>query len=520
MVLEFSQLLIRSEEEFTSRLDQACAEHAQIHHEQLSKAALEHKKVRDGAELERKRLIAEQELQRQRREEEQRRELERIEQEKAKHEAEARQRQVEAKQREEAAARQAAEQKRQIQEAEDRLKAQKDREEAARKQQRLKQEEAARRSKEEAAAAEKARTDAPKLPPQLPQAQQTPQAPQAPQSSSAPAIPNPTTQTTTTRNAPGATDVEEIHSRYLALHQRMKAFWKPFSKECAKKDNPLKGPVGDLRRDIRKVTGQVTVKREDSKAVITKLREILRRSLNAGGPTIDIRPFIISHPLPALSSESEAQYPAILLYAYICFEKFVIKQFDQEAANEEGRIISEVGAIAASLFVDKEFVWKGIPLIDLLLAKFHRTCPVLFGISGDMKTAEGRARLGLLPVGGEQISANYYHQRMLGLGLGYAAISLRAVATPAVPISEYWRALASICNIASQDLYSGHFMVLKGLVRDSAKKVVSFYGAQGKAILRHATIVLPRRAPERVSQEASLVRVLPEVWKAVGLVLE
>jgi nucleoporin GLE1 len=514
MVLEFAQLLMRSDEDFNNRLDQTCAEHARENQRQLSLAATEHERVREGAELERKRLILEQELQQKKREEEQRREVERIQREadkieqeraKAQREAEARLRQAEARKREEKAARQAAEQQQQRQEVEARLKAQKDQQDAARRLQIQQQEDAARKAKELEAA--KARSEAAKAP--LPAAQPSPapiQRLSPPQSSAVQAV--------------GSTDVEDIHSRYLALHKRMKAFWKPFRKECAQQGNPLKGPVGDLRRDMRRTTGQVTVKREDSKVVITKLREILRRSAAAGGPTVDIRQFIISHPLPTLANESEAQYPAILLYAFICFEKFVIKQFDQEAANEEGRIIQELGAIAASLFVDKEFAWKGLPLTDLLLAKFHRACPILFGISGDLKSAEGRARLGWLPVGGSLINTNYYHQRMAGLAAGYAALTLRAVAAPAVPISEYWRSLASLCNLPSEKLHSGHFMVLKGLVKDSAKKFIGFYGVQGRALLRHATIVLPSRAPSHAAETATLLRVLPEVWKTVGISVE
>jgi nucleoporin GLE1 len=302
----------------------------------------------------------------------------------------------------------------------------------------------------------------------------------------------------------------------------MKDFWKPFRKGSAQPGNPLKGPVGDLRRDMRRTTGQVTVKREDSKVVITKLREIIRRARDVGGPTVDIRQFIISHPLPTLADEREAQYPAILLYAFICFEKTVLKQFESEAIHDDGRIVQELGAIAASLFVDKEFAWKGIPLTDLLLAKFHRVCPLLFGISGDMRSPAGMARLGLLPLGdtGAYLSTNDYQQRMQGMGAGYAAITLRAVAAPALPISEYWRALASLCNTPPEKISAGHYLVAKGLVKDSARKVIGFYGAQGRALLRQATIVLPGRAPQNLSETANLLSVLPDHWKLTGISVE
>jgi nucleoporin GLE1 len=511
LVLEFSQLLIRSDQEFNDRLDEATAAHARRHSEQLNKAALEHERIRQGAERECQRLILEQELERRKQEEEQQREIERVQREKAKQEADMRQRQLEAKQRQEEAARQEAEQKRQIQEAEARAKAQKEQEEALR-QQKIQQEQAARKAQEAAAAAaaaERARIQASQQPSQVSQISAA--------STSASAVAAPQLE----KSVSGATDVEKLHSRYLELHQRMKQFWKPFKKAAAEKGNPMKGPVGDMRRSLTQAAGQVTVKREDSKAVITKLRGILRQARDAGGPTIDIRPFIISYPIPPLANESEAQYPAILLYAFIWFEKLLIKQFDKEAPNEDGRIIQEAGAIAGSLFVDKEFLWKGIPMIDLLLAKYHKCCPILFGIRGDKRTAQGAARLGYVKISGVVPSVNEYHQRQEGLAAGFAAISLRLVPLPAIPASEYWRAITSICNIPSRDLYDGHFLVLKGLVKDYGKKFISMYGVQAKAVLRKALIDLPARAPEETKSTAPLVSVLAATWKKNGvLVLE
>ncbi|KAF2661365.1 hypothetical protein K491DRAFT_587364 [Lophiostoma macrostomum CBS 122681] len=509
MLLDFSQMLVRSDQEFNARLDSAAAVHTRRNSEQLSQAALDHERVRQGAQLEINRLIREQELQRQRREDQQRQELERLDREKARQEAEIRQRQVEAKQREEETARREAQHKRQIEEAESRRKAQQEQEAAA---QRLKaQQESERKAREAAAAAEQVRA-----------AQQTPQAPQRPAAPAAPAaIPSAAiTRPFPARQAPGAYDPEEIHNRYLTLHKRMKDFWKPFKQQSAAKGNPLKAAVGDMRREMRTAMGQISVKREDSKIVITKLRQILRAAQSAGGPTIDIRPFIISRPLPTMSNDAEAQYPAILFYAFICFVKFALKQFEQEAALEDGRVIAELGTVAASLMVDKEFVWKGIPLIDLLLAKYHRVCPILFGITGDMRSSAGQARLGWIPISGAPPTVSTYSQRMTGLACGFATMSLRVVASPVLPASEYWRAISAICNTPPQQLTGGHFMVLKGLTRDWAKKFISIYGAQAKAVLRKATIGLPSRAPSQLAEAVNIVSSLPDAWRKAEVYIE
>jgi nucleoporin GLE1 len=81
MALEFSQLLIKSDRDFNDRLDQNAADNAKVHQELLSKAALEHGRVREEAERERQRLILEMEQARARREEERKREIERLRQE-------------------------------------------------------------------------------------------------------------------------------------------------------------------------------------------------------------------------------------------------------------------------------------------------------------------------------------------------------------------------------------------------------------------------------------------------------
>lgn len=511
LILEFSQMLLRSDEAFTKNLDKTAAESAQTYQQQLLKAADEHEKVRTEAELEQKRLVEEQEAQQREREEKIRRDLERLEAEKAR---EARERELEAKKREAEAARQAAEHQRKLQEAEAKARAQRDEEEAAQRKEQQREKEA--RKAQAAAEAAKAKANALKQPVPPAQAPSTVPVSSLLTSSKPAAAPTSTPSPAASAGAPPSADVEIIHTKYMELHRRMKEFWKPFKKECATPGNPMKALVGDLRRDMRKCISQVSVSRQDSKVIIQKLRAIFATARNAGGPTVDIRPFVISRDIPPLSADEQAQYPAILLYAFICFEKFVIKQFANEAANDDGRVTNELGVIAASLMMDKDLIWNGVPLVDLLLAKYHSACPILFGVHGDMKNVEGMRRLGCISAG-EQLQLNDYHQRMLGLGCGFAAMSLRAVASPAIPMSEYWRALSRLCNTPVDAIYSGHFYVLKGLVRDQAKKFIMLYGVPGKALLRHAVTVLPKRAPARAKAAAGIASVLPDTWKAQGI---
>ncbi|KAA8625486.1 rna export mediator gle1 [Pyrenophora tritici-repentis] len=503
LALEFNLRLSISDREFNEKLDKAAAVRAEQHQQQLAYAAEEHERVYRSAKLELERQALEEEQARLRHEENQKREIERLKQEKAREQAEAQRRALEARQREEEAARQAAEHQKKLQEADARIKARKE-QEAAAERQKKETEEAGRKAAEAAAAAEKARQQVPQqVPQQAPQ-----QAPAAPTQAAAPKP----------GQAPAA-NVDQIHAKYLQLHQRMKEFRKAFWEEHKKPTSPLKGPVGDARRALRTRLGQINVDRTDSTAAIKRLRtECFDVALNTPGPMIDIRQYIVSHQLPQLANQNQAAYPAFLLYVWICFEKFLIGQFEKEAANPDGRIIQEIGLIAASLFGDQKYMWNGVPLTDIVLAKLHKACPPLFGIRGTMDTQEGRLRLGWRV----HSTTETYAQRMRGIGAGYASMSLRSFAskTPAIAISEYWRAIASIVNTPPDQLWPGHFAILSGLIRDYHKKFIQFYGVPARAVLRRAVIDLPMRAPDRCKDAASTIAVLSESWKRENFSLD
>ncbi|KAL5113942.1 hypothetical protein ACEQ8H_008160 [Pleosporales sp. CAS-2024a] len=500
MEVEFNLLLAISDRDFNERLDQAAAERAKLHAQQLARAAEQHSKVLQSAELEVQRITLEEEQAQARKLHAQQQELQRL---RLQEEAEAQRRALEAKQREAEAARQAHEHQRQLEAAEARVKAQQERDAAAERQ-RKEKEELDRKAREAHEAAEKARIQ------QAAQAQAPQPVPAVAHVASTATIPAPASQTSTA-------NIDQIHAKYLELHARMKQFRLAFANEHKQKISPLKEKVGDSRRNIRLRLGQVNTDRKDSVSAIKKLREdSFNVALNTPGPMVDIRPFIVSRQLPPMANEAEAQYPAFLLYTWICFEKSVLKQFEKEAAALDGRTIQEIGLIAASLLADERYMWRGIPLTDIVLAKLHRICPILFGVRGSMDTAEGRIRLGWLE---RCITSEEYGQRMRGLGAGFAALSLRAfnAKAPAVPMSEYWRTLVSICNTPPDSLWPGHFALIHGLTRDYYKKFLNFYGAQARAVLRRATIDLPARAPPRCQDAAGTVSVLPLGWQKEGI---
>ncbi|KAF9741010.1 hypothetical protein PMIN06_006625 [Paraphaeosphaeria minitans] len=504
--LEFTNILSHSDREFHKKLDQDAAERAKLHEEQLARAAQEHQRVMEEATREMERIKLEEENQRLRKAAVQEKELQLLKEQKMREQAEAQQRQWEAKLREEQAAREAAEKQRRLQEAAEKARAQKEQEEAAHR----KKEEDERRAREAAAV-----PPPPVAKPQPVQALPTP---------SAPAVAAPAPVSVSSAPSAPSADIVEVHKKYLILHRSMKEFRKQFLAAHKAPTDPFKSMIGDARRDLNKRMGQITVDVADSKKTIKSIREeCFDKAISAGGPMIDIRPYLISH---QITNDADAQYPQLLLYLWIMFEKNLVKQWAHEAPKEDGRIITQLSLIAASLYLDTKYMCMGtVTMTDTLLAKLHRICPMLFGIRGN--TTTNRAGLGLDKVhANDDADQNAYLQRMTGVGAGYAALTHRKFAQkpPAIPISEYWRAVVLICNTPAEALYPAHFMTLQGLLRDNVRKFLATYGVAAKAVLRRATFDLPNRVPELrvgVKEErpglhaaAGSVKTLPDVWLA------
>lgn len=524
-------MLINSDRDFNERLDLAAAERAKLHQEELARAAAEHERVRQSAERARQWHILEEEKRKQQQEEEENRALERARKEKLELEIASQKRRLEEQRREEIERRQAAERARQLAENEARLKAEKLKQEAEEKR-RAEQAESDRKAHEASAAAEKARAQRAEqvqqaqqralqqIPQQIHQQplQQLPKPPAEPATS---LIPTSGLSSTTPAHATAASPLissiaerEVLHKKYLDVHKRLKEFRKNMI-NWSKQNPELKSQLGDARRSLRTRVGQITGARAANTATIAKIRESLRSAANAGGPMIDIRPFIVSQ-IPQLSNNSEAQFPGFLLYLLNQFAKSMIAQFVGEASNE-GKIIDAIGVIGISIFSDEEFKWRGVSLIDVLIAKFHAICPVLWGIYGRENTQHGKQRLGWARAepGGPFVTTNVHNERMLGLGSGFASLTLRNFSKNKKvnpwPNTEFWRALACIVNTPSADITSTHLIVLKAMLADHVEKFITLFGYAAVAALRTAVIDFPARAP--ASESANMLKVVPDVWK-------
>lgn len=299
---------------------------------------------------------------------------------------------------------------------------------------------------------------------------------------------------------------EAIHGRYLQLHAKLKEF-RAYMKKESLKSPVIKEWMGDKRREMGKTVGQLTEGKGANAEHMRRVKALLIGATQAQQPMVDVRQFLVS---PPEATEAEAQFPSLLIYLLNQLSKRIIKQFLEELySNTSGA--DPIATLAISMFAQEELQWKGRSLIDILLAKYHKLCPVLWGVYGNEKTVRGRERLGWSP----DLTVQRHGERMTALGAGFAALTLRdfskARLTNPLPSWHFWRAVAHIINTPPSEATETHFFVLKSLVENSVEKFIKFYGQAALVALRKALVEFP--AQSKTGSACNAAAVLPHTLK-------
>lgn len=507
---EFSCMLIDGDRRFHHRLEQHEAAEREKYRLLLAEAAERHDEIRRSAERVAERVHLEEEQARKKREDEQRRDLERIRQENARIEAEKRQRELDDVKRREEEQRRAAEHARQVQEAEERLRKQKAAEEAdaaRRKAEKLQRERHEAAAREAAEAAEAAARAQPK--PTQPSALTLPPVTNgiaANASTAAPQLPA----------RPGIISSRQerdaIHADYLAIHQRLKTFRNDFKKLSAAHPQ-LKDNASRIRRSIRMKIGQVThvakpkglagptpANAEQAKGNREKLgeiRELLVEAQSIPSPTIDIKPYLASSTQARLP-QGPFEISLLFLFELHHFCKSLFNQFISDAGINASHADS-LGILGVSLLGHRDLcLMNQVPLSDILLAKFHHSCGVLFGIHGPENTQNGRKRLGWRCLHGDWETEQGHRERMTGIGGGWASLCLRkyklstALIPPFTP-AQYWTSFARIVDTPAAEAQPTHFNVLRAMTDgEFAGKFIDAFGRAGWAALRKGLVDFPQ----------------------------
>lgn len=190
------------------------------------------------------------------------------------------------------------------------------------------------------------------------------------------------------------------------------------------------------------------------------------------------------------------------------FAKAVIKQYLLEASADTTKA-EGVGQIVASIFSDPAFLWRGKSLIDILQAKYHRKCPVLFGARGDDTTPAGRVSNGWKKIDGRFITEVAHYSRMTGLAAGFASLTLRDFSrkpdlqNPWSPVA-YWEAIALILSSPTEQLCDTQCVVLKAMIEHFEAGFIKQYGSAAVAAMQAAVVVFPARFTKRSAHVEAL----------------
>ncbi|KAI4715948.1 GLE1-domain-containing protein [Aureobasidium sp. EXF-10727] len=525
LIDEIGALHIREERAWRERQDERDAEQERLHQQALAQAKAEHDRILRNAIEAAEAEALKQERERMQKEEEERRTLEAERSAKAAREAAERQRRREELERQEQEQQKRAAEEREIQEKEARLAQQKRQNEADALRRKQEQEASERKAKEEADAAAAAIAATKAAPPAqtAPQSQPPPAPVPAAQPGAVSAFaaqpaPKPATQPAASSSASTAQSslkstpeqLKAQHERYLAIHKSLKEMRNSASKQ-------LKASGIDIsvyRRQINTVMGQFTPDKVKNRTTLKRVLEILNDVLKHPEPAIDITPFLAIPP-----DNSERRMPLALVYLLHMIAKLVIRQF----CNDNIATVDALAIVLVTVFSKAEYLFNGTTsLIDILLAKYHKVCPVLFGIYGNEKTEGGRETIGWLKNSDGWVDSEVHKNRMLGLATGYGCISLRdfskSKSNNPFPPPNYWKALSHFANTPPANLQPTHWIVLKALVDTHIEKFLKFYGQAGIAALRRVLVELPKNAPQNPARDA--VAIFPEMLRTTkGLTL-
>ena len=502
LIWELESLLI-SQDNLSAQREREASERAAAHRVALAAAAAEHEKVRNVAEAERLKLEEAIRAEKERRREAQRRQAEREHQLKIEQQAAERQRQEdEEREKAEKQTRLVAKVRREREEeqAKRRYEEEHRRQAQAEQQQALQQaHEKQQREAEEVARQSTSKIPGPASPPKIPPNQIA--SPSKSNSQSALSLHQKTSDTV-------------LHARYLEIHQSLKQLRRNVTTSLLS-NKPLKSHVGELRRTIKKSLGQLTAGGKTSSAAnrapLSAISNTLKTSLEIPNqPTVSLGTFQAWTDLPP--DARSAEVPTYFLYLLSIFSKALITQLLDEASAST-KLADPLGIIASHVFASQTFLIAGrFSLIDVLLAKYHFVCPVLFltpppafsSIRSLEASPQGRTLIGWH----KDDNAQRHYERQTGLGAGFAALSLRnyekskALSSP-LPQLEWWKSLARICSLPGSLVTDTHCIVLKSMIEGQEQRILEFFGDAGRLALRASVVGVPEKVRKEKGREGS-----------------
>lgn len=250
---------------------------------------------------------------------------------------------------------------------------------------------------------------------------------------------------------------------------------------------------------------------------MNEIREILRKSQDIPIPC-DVRRFFVHMPEQIASlSEENAKTSAVFVYLLNIFVKAVVSQLINEAGIKL-EYAEPLGVVVAQIFSAEQFLFQGCAFSDMFWAKYRASCPALWGFRGNEKTAAGKEALGWkrFEPGGPFLSETDHRQRMIGLGGGFAAVTLRNFGKTTrknpFPNHIFWKTVSKIVSIPPNELQETHFYLLYAMLRFSAERIIGFWGHAGLALIRSAVVSLPNNVQDKQAGAIGQLKVLKGLY--------
>lgn len=290
----------------------------------------------------------------------------------------------------------------------------------------------------------------------------------------------------------GHTNFKEIESNFITYKKKIEEI-KSDILEPVKNDKSLKSTLSKYKRKINPKFGQLTNSEQQLQS--------------------------ITHDLIGLINETK---PNALAYQWIL--NFIAKALVSQAETEV-RVKPESAVPLARLALILLVMYP--ELLELLMARFIKKCPLVIGYTCSIDSEEGRLRMGWKRnKDGRWEDDVSYDERMGGIATLFSVITRLRLPNEfsethdhPLPITHSWKLLARIANTPIELLTNTHFVVLGSWWDAAAADFVQMFGRQARKLLILVSDDLTIAVADRKYVGAARLRILSEEWMTTGTIV-
>lgn len=287
----------------------------------------------------------------------------------------------------------------------------------------------------------------------------------------------------------GLTNFTKVEDFFKHYKHRIKAI-KSEIVEPVKKDTSLKSILSKHKRKINPKFGQLTNSEQHLATIFSELSSLVDET-----------------------KANQLGYQWILNF----IAKALVSQAETEVRVKPESALP-LGKLALNLLA------RYPELLDFLMARFVKKCPLVIGFTCNINSEEGRYKMGWKRAQNDTWEEETsYDERMGGITTLFSVITrlplpLEIISSQAhpLPIVHSWQMLARIANTHTDLLTNTHFVVLGSWWDAAATQFVQAYGNQARKLMSLLTNDLTNAVAERKYVGAARLRILSEDYETSG----